>query len=168
MRPHPDFSQELRSTTFATTIAEPPPLIAKAMVLQRWILQRWNLRLCYKGCISGCVVKSSLCGEATLATTSGLLPRATFNDVRYNNRRTPPLISKAVVLHVIHYRSAVSAAAAAMAMAAGAAMTAARRGQWRWRLRGKGGGATMTVASGGERRRASACSGGGSSVRRAA
>ncbi|MFM8588119.1 MAG: hypothetical protein ACKOBX_07240 [Bacteroidota bacterium] len=45
----------------------------------------WNLRLCYKGCISGCVVKSSLCREATLATTSGLLPRATFNDVRYNN-----------------------------------------------------------------------------------
>ena len=55
------------------------------LLLPPFLLQRWKLRLCYKGCISGCVVKSSLCREATLATTSGLLPRATFNDVRYNN-----------------------------------------------------------------------------------
>ena len=40
--------------------------------------------MCFKGCISGRVVKSSLWGEATLATTSGLLPGATFNDVCYN------------------------------------------------------------------------------------
>jgi hypothetical protein len=38
----------------------------------------------FKGCISGRVVKSSLWGEATLSTTSGLLPGATFNDVCYN------------------------------------------------------------------------------------
>ena len=40
--------------------------------------------MCFKGCISGRVVKSSLWREATLATTSGLLPGATFNDVCYN------------------------------------------------------------------------------------
>ena len=66
---------------------------------------RWNLWLSHKGCISGCVVKSSFCWEVTLVTTSRLIPRATFNDVHYNTHWIIPLDQQRHVMCNIQFQN---------------------------------------------------------------